>query len=582
MSGADSVQRIHKLPDTLVNQIAAGEVIERPASVVKELLENSLDANATRITIEIKGGGSRLIRIQDNGHGIHTDDLILAIDRHTTSKIHNQSDLAQITSLGFRGEALSSIAAVSRFNLSSRQVNAEHGWAVKTSSKNKTPQLLPIAHPVGTTVEVMDLFYNIPARRKFLRSEKTEFIHIQELVKRIALSRFNVSISLIHNERQIFRYVGTENDPAQRMRAICGEVFVAHALPVDYRAGDLRLWGWLGTPEIARSQTDQQYFYLNNRIIRDKQVNHAIRLAYQDLVYPGRHAVYILYLEMDASTTDVNVHPTKHEVRFREARNVHDFIYSSLAGVLHSGVSLLSGDHSIGKGYFQSADQNYKDPLAHADINAINEARANYTKLPDQSAAGQITSPEHGKVLALIKGRFMIAESVTGMILVDIYRARALIAGVRLQTAYEDGGIRSRPVLVPITLSVSEPDAGLILKNAHVLKTLGLVIEGITPDTLLIRELPLLLVYVDAVALVIDIINVLRKANDVCESINDILITLANHASDSAPPSLTLAEMNTLLRELKGVEQKIPAKTFQIVWRSFDMRELNDLFQHGS
>ncbi len=572
MSDVDSVQRIHKLPEILVNQIAAGEVIERPASVVKELLENSLDANATNIVIQIKGGGSRLIRIQDNGYGIHTDDLLLAIDRHTTSKIHSPADLVRITTLGFRGEALSSIASVSRFNLSSRQLNAEHGWTIKYSSKDGTSQIQPAAHPVGTTVEVRDLFYNIPARRKFLRSEKTEFIHIQELVKRIALSRFNVSIRLYHNDRQIFHCTGMENDPAQRVRVIHGESFFIHTLPVDQRTGGLHLWGWLGKPDIARSQADQQYFYLNGRIIRDKQVNHAIRMAYQDLLYPGRHATYILYLEMDASATDVNVHPTKHEVRFREARNVHDFIYSSLANVLHA----------CNKVIIQSEEQNYSPPFPVPDINWFSDQQKNYLNSLNKIAEDHMYSPEYGKAFALIKGRFLIAESVTGVILVDVRRARELIASVRLQTAYKDGGIRSRPVLVPLTLSVSESDAELIMQNSDVLKTLGLVIERITTTSLLIRELPLILVYADATALVVDIINVLSKVHDTTKSIDKIIDTLANHANDSAPQSLSFAEMNTLLGELKGVERKIQARLFQSAWRSFDMRELYDLFQHGN
>ncbi|MBI4005471.1 MAG: DNA mismatch repair endonuclease MutL [Gammaproteobacteria bacterium] len=572
MSDVDSVQRIHKLPETLVNQIAAGEVIERPASVVKELLENSLDANATNITIEIKRGGSRLIRIQDNGHGIHADDLVLAIDRHTTSKIHSPADLARITTLGFRGEALSSIASVSRFILSSRQLNAEHGWTVKNSSQERMPQIQPAAHPVGTTVEVRDLFYNIPARRKFMRSEKTEYIHIQELVKRIALSRFNVSIRLYHNDRRIFHCAGMEDDPAQRVRAIHGESFFIHSLPVDQLSGGLHLRGWLGKPVLARSQSDQQYFYLNGRIIRDKQVNHAIRMAFQDLLYPGRYATYILYLEMDASAADVNVHPAKHEVRFREARNVHDFIYSSLANVLHACNKVL----------IQSGDQNYSPPFPIPDINLISDQQANYPNSLNKTAEEPIFSPEHGKALALIKGRFLIAESVTGVILVDVRRARELITGVRLQAAYKDGGIRSRPVLVPLMLSFSESDAELIMRNSDVLKTLGLVIERIAPVSILIRELPLMLIYADATALIVDIINVLRKVHDTTGSIDKLIVTLANHASDSAPQSLTLAEMNTLLGELKGVERKIQAGIFQSAWRSFDMRELDDLFQHGN
>ncbi|MEE9551775.1 MAG: DNA mismatch repair endonuclease MutL, partial [Gammaproteobacteria bacterium] len=282
MSDVGSAQRIHKLPINLANQIAAGEVIERPSSVVKELMENSLDAAAANITVDIEKGGSHLIRVHDDGQGIHQDDLELAMDRHTTSKVHNQADLERIISLGFRGEALSSIAAVSRFKMSSCQAESRHGYSIEARPGEQCPKTQPIAHPPGTTVEVRDLFFNTPARRKFLRSERTEFLHIQELIKRIALSRFNTALRLQHNGRSVFHCASHENDPDQRVLAVCGKLFVSNTLTVDFSHTGLRLWGWLGTADAARSQTDRQYFYLNGRIIRDKRINHAVRMAYQD------------------------------------------------------------------------------------------------------------------------------------------------------------------------------------------------------------------------------------------------------------------------------------------------------------
>ena len=326
-------QRIHKLSTALANQIAAGEVIQRPASVVKELLENSLDAGATEIKLDIKKGGRLLISIQDNGHGIHPDDLLLALAQHATSKLNSQTDLGRINTLGFRGEALSSIASVSRLKLASRIANEEHGWAIDVTQGDVLSEQAPIGMVVGTSVEVRDLFFNTPARRKFLRTDNTEFYHIREIVRRVALSRYDVSFHLKHNNKTILQCSGKQNNFAERAQAIFGKIFLANSFELNYERNGLRLWGWFGHPEIARNQVDQQYFYLNGRVIRDKQVNHAIRMASQDHLYTGKHAVYVLFLEMDVSHVDVNVHPAKHEVKFHQARDVHDFVFSALMQV---------------------------------------------------------------------------------------------------------------------------------------------------------------------------------------------------------------------------------------------------------
>ncbi|MDQ1362488.1 MAG: mismatch repair protein MutL, partial [Pseudomonadota bacterium] len=327
-NGAAMSSRIQQMPDQLINQIAAGEVVERPASVVKELLENSIDAGASRIDIDVEQGGIKRIRIRDNGGGIHRDDLALALSRHATSKIRNLDDLERVMSLGFRGEALPSIASVSRMTLTSKQNDAE-GWQVLGDNPG---ELKPAAHADGTTVEVRDLFFNVPARRKFLKAEKTEFDHLDEVISRVALSRFDLDIQLQHNGRVVrnLRAAHTAGEDLQRIAAICGQEFVRHARAVDVVAGGLGLRGWIALPQFSRAQADMQYFFVNGRMVRDKLVAHAIRQAYQDVLYHGRHPAFVLYLQLDPALVDVNAHPAKHEVRFRESRSVHDFIFRAV------------------------------------------------------------------------------------------------------------------------------------------------------------------------------------------------------------------------------------------------------------
>ena len=328
------MNRINLLSQRLANQIAAGEVVERPASVVKELLENSLDSEATRLDIDIEQGGVKLIRIRDNGAGILKEDLPLALSRHATSKIRELTDLETIASLGFRGEALASISSVSRLTLQSRAQVAEDqlAWQVQAEGQEMLAEVTPVSHPHGTTVEVRDLFFNTPARRKFLRTEKTEFARIEETVKRLALSRFDVQFTVNHNQRAIHQLQAarSEFEKQRRVSLVCGPAFVESSVSVDVERAGLRLWGWVSLPTFARSQADLQYFYVNGRIIRDKLVAHAIRQAYRDVLFHGRHPAYVLYLELAPSAVDVNVHPTKHEVRFRDSRLVYDFLFSAL------------------------------------------------------------------------------------------------------------------------------------------------------------------------------------------------------------------------------------------------------------
>ncbi len=327
---------IQQLPPQLINQIAAGEVVERPASVVKELLENSLDAGAQSIAVEVEAGGVKRLRVRDDGCGIAGDEIELALARHATSKIRDLDDLEQVTSMGFRGEALPSIASVSRLTLTSAVEGAESGWRYQLDGGRPVGELQPCPHPSGTTIEVCDLFYNVPARRKFLRTERTEFGHLEQVVERLALSWFDVGFELRHNQRQSLRLAPARDQSARdrRVAAVCGEPFVEQSVFIDESGAGLRIWGWLGLPTFSRSQMDMQYFYVNGRMVRDKLVNHAVRQGYQDVLYHGRHPAFVLHLELDPALVDVNAHPAKHEVRFRDSRLVHDFIFRTLKRVI--------------------------------------------------------------------------------------------------------------------------------------------------------------------------------------------------------------------------------------------------------
>ena len=557
MSDAQTVQRIHKLPKILANQIAAGEVIERPASVVKELLENSLDARASEITVNIEKGGTQLIRVIDNGQGIHPDDLVLAIDRHTTSKLHSQSDLEHIVSLGFRGEALSSIAAVSRCKLSSRQNDHGHGFVIDINHRDHSPKIYPAAHPAGTTVEVRDLFFNTPGRRKFLRSCKTEFLHIQELVRRIALSQYNTVIRLSHDNRSIFYCSSSQQDPEQRVLTIFGQEFLKNAVSIDYTNSGLRLWGWSGRAEVARSHSDRQYFYLNGRIIRDKQVNHAIRMAYHDLLHPGRYPSYVLYLEMDAAAIDVNVHPNKHEVRFREARNVHDFIHHSLSRILHEEIShptALRVHDSQSVGQYDHSSKGKKTYL-------LDEEQESYTRS-----------------FSLLQGRFIIIDDGDELVLINTHRARELILNVRLQRKLAAGGVRSRPLLVPITIPISEQDAELLESHDKILAELGIGVEQISPDALSVREIPVLLGHADIMAMISDVIDALKTAGQPISG-KQLIACLTKHANDALDQSPSASEINQLLENLREIENKISKEDFQNALRVLDTAALKNLFK---
>ncbi|MFZ5594982.1 MAG: DNA mismatch repair endonuclease MutL [Pseudomonadota bacterium] len=604
--------RIHLLPPQLANQIAAGEVIERPSSLVKELLENSLDAGATRIDIDVEQGGVALIRVRDNGRGIHKDDLALALSRHATSKIHNFDDLTNIHTLGFRGEALPSICSVSRLTLTSRTADAGSGWRIQGDGREVAMEAIPAAHPIGTTVEVRNLFYNTPARRKFLRSEKTEFAHLEELVQRIALSRFDVDIALRHNQRAVhaWRAGEQEHDQERRIAEVIGSPFLENALRIDFEASGLRLWGWVGLPTFSRGQADLQYFYVNGRIIRDKLVSHAVRQAYQDVLFQGRHPVFVLYLEMPRHEVDVNVHPTKHEVRFREGRLIHDFLFRTLHKALaetRAGSTQPGAVTAMNPSPAQTPrdDREPSPAPSYARQSAlplppsspapwqVREQIAAYAALHPAAVPAPIaitdTTPEEvpplGYAVAQLHGVYILAENAHGLVLVDMHAAHERITYERLKTQLASASIRSQPLLVPISVTVNERDARLAEEHSAVFAELGFEIDRLGRETLAVRAIPAPLCdAADVEELVRDVLADLHTfggSTRIRERIDEMLATLACHGSVRANRKLTLPEMNMLLRDMERTERSGQCNHGRPTWTQLSMAELDKMFLRG-
>lgn len=465
-------RRIHRLSSQLANQIAAGEVVERPASVAKELVENSLDAGADDILVEAEQGGAGLLRVRDNGAGIHPHDLVLAVSRHATSKIDRPRDLLGIRSLGFRGEALASIASVSRFSVASRQADGASGWRLEGDG-SAPPR--PCAHPVGTTVEVRDLFHNVPARRKFLRAERTEYEHLEETVRRLALGCFHAGFTLRHNGRAIFslRAATEAREQERRLMALLGRGFIENALALRFEAAGLTLTGWVGRRGYGRPQSDIQYVYLNGRVIRDRVVNHALRQAYDGQVEEGRHPAFVLYLEMDPAQVDVNVHPTKHEVRFREARLVHDFLVSALRDALRQDPT--------------QAEESVTAPApVRAPATDVHERRADYRRTTP--APGRNTGK--WRPLTVIDGRFMVAESEHGLGVADLQR----LAQADAAAAFADGGpVAASPLLFPVSVKSEKAALDALEVAGELPDALGFDVNPVSGGAVLVRAVPAVL-----------------------------------------------------------------------------------------
>ena len=583
---------IQQLPDTLVNQIAAGEVVERPASVVKELVENALDAGAMRVDIDLEEGGIRLIRIRDDGGGIPADELALAISRHATSKIASLDDLEKVATLGFRGEALPSIASVSRFALSSRTAAQEHGVRLEVDGGRIAPAQ-PQPHPAGTTVEVRDLFFNVPARRKFLRAERTELGHIEEWLRSLALARPDVELRISHNGRlsRHYRPVRDDGEHLRRVAEALGEEFTAQCLQVEHAGAGLRLRGWVGLPTAARSSADQQYFYVNGRAVRDRTVAHAVRQAYADVLFHGRHPAFVLFLECEPRQVDVNVHPAKHEVRFREQRLVHDFIYRTLHEALKGTRAGMAAapEASLGPVDVWAAPSQAGLGLP------VREALSAYAALyrtppamaggdPSMPPANESDAPPLGYALAQLHGIFVLAENTHGLVLVDMHAAHERITYERLKAAREGEGIRSQPLLVPLSLAVSEREADLAEQHAETLAGFGFELRRAGPQSLSVRSVPTLLADLDPRALVLGVLSDLREHGQTRrleEARNELLSTLACHTSVRANRRLGLPEMNALLRDMEATERSGQCNHGRPTWVQLSKSELDRLFLRG-
>ncbi|WGL61892.1 DNA mismatch repair endonuclease MutL [Pseudomonas sp. CW003PS] len=621
------MSRIHLLSPRLANQIAAGEVVERPASVAKELLENSLDSGARRIDVEVEQGGVKLLKVRDDGSGIAPDDLPLALARHATSKIRELEDLEAVLSMGFRGEALASISSVSRLTLTSRTADADQAWQVETEGRDMEPRVQPAAHPVGTSVEVRDLFFNTPARRKFLRAEKTEFDHLQEVIKRLALARFDVGFHLRHNGKTVLSLheAGDEISRARRVASVCGPAFLEQALPIEIERGGLRLWGWVGLPTFSRSQADLQYFYVNGRMVRDKLVAHAVRQAYRDVLFNGRHPTFVLFLEIDPSTVDVNVHPTKHEVRFRDSRMVHDFLYGTLHRALAdirpedqvaapAAISPMSRASGLAAGEFgpqgemglaasvletpvanaqpawRGAGAGYQQPAGNPGVPAA-EAQAAYREyfapLPAASVAlpqEQGDIPPLGYAVAQLKGVYILAENAQGMVVVDMHAAHERITYERLKHAMASEGLRGQPLLVPESIALSQREADCAEEHGEWFQRLGFELQRLGEETLAIRQIPALLKQAEATQLVRDVLADLLEygtSDRIQAHLNELLATMACHGAVRANRRLTLPEMNALLRDMEQTERSGQCNHGRPTWTQLSMDQLDKLFMRG-
>ena len=627
--GTDSDVTIRQLPDTLVNQIAAGEVIERPASVVKELVENAIDAGAGRIDIDLEDGGVRLIRIRDDGGGIAPDQLALAVQRHATSKIASLDDLEAVATLGFRGEALPSIASVSRFSIASRRAEDAHGTALPIEG-GRIGEPAPKQQPHGTTVEVRDLFFNVPARRKFLRAERTELGHIEEWLRQLALARPDVELRVSHNGKPLKRYKGDRAAlfAGDRLGETLGEEFVANALQIEHETplstdsgSRLRLGGWIARPAYSRASADQQYLFVNGRAVRDRSVAHAVKQAYADVLFHGRQPAYVLFLEVDPRRVDVNVHPAKHEVRFRDARAIHDFVYRTLHAALAetragapAGIDAATGEVQAAPAFAQApvyAQDGMRAEAGDARMDAsawsrpmpqtglglrVDDARAAYAALygaPSSSPQPAVRPlpetrdgevPPLGYAVAQLHGIYILSETADGLIVVDMHAAHERIGYEKLKGAHDSVGIRTQPLLVPQAVAVSEREADCAEREAQTLAQLGFEVDRTGPHSLLLRGVPALLSDGDVEALLRDVLGDLVEhgaSRRVAAARDELLATMACHGAVRANRRLTHPEMNALLREMEATERSGQCNHGRPTWAKFTLGDIDRWFLRG-
>jgi DNA mismatch repair protein MutL len=586
---------IRELPLHLVNQIAAGEVVERPASVVKELLENSLDAGASRIDVDVEAGGTRLIRVRDDGVGIPAGELSLALARHATSKIETLEDLSRIASLGFRGEALPSIASVSRLRLVSTERGRSSAYAIDCDG-GTFGAVTPAAHPDGTTLEVRDLFFNTPARRRFLRAERTELQHLRAVVERIALSRFATGFRFSHNRRPVFDLPPANTRAAQeeRIARIAGEEFIAGALHLEREDAGLRLSGWISRPTYSRGQPDLQHFFLNGRAIRDKLIAGALRQAYRDVLYHGRYPACVLFLEIDPERVDVNAHPAKQEVRFRDPGAVHDFVRRSVEAALAStrpggATGMADIPATPASAAELSAPRQLAARLALPSP-AVRDAIASYAKpgggtsggAPDEAATAG--APPLGYAVAQLHGVYILAQTARGLAIIDAHAAHERVTYERLKRQASESGIPSQPLLMPQPVRVSAAEVALVAETGAVLQALGFEIDAGGDETLIVRAVPAIAAGADVARLVRDMLadwaelGTSRRAE---QAIDAALSTAACHAAVRANRALSVAEMNALLRDMEATERADQCSHGRPTWTELSMQDLDRLFLRG-
>jgi DNA mismatch repair protein MutL len=584
---------IRILDSHLIDQIAAGEVIERPASIVKELVENSLDAGAQSVEVEIEAGGARLTRVRDDGSGIPAVELPLALARHATSKIARADDLAAITTLGFRGEALPSIASVSRFEIVSRHVDSERAARVSVDA-GVVGEPSPAAHPTGTTIEVRDLFYNLPARRKFLRSEVTEQGHIVRLVERLALSRNDVAFRLRSGSRTLLDAPRVSAaGAASRLARVVGEEFVERALPLEHSAGPVRLTGWIGAPAAARATADLQYWFVNGRAVRDRLLMNAVRLGYRDVLYGGRQPAYVLYLEIDPALVDVNAHPQKLEVRFRDSRQIHDFVFRAIERRLVETKPGAPATAPMAQPAGYAGNGHLTRPMAFnvtepAGVWAMAESLSGTTselrphepeRIPDES---ETAMRPLGEALAQIHGIYILAQNEDGLVLVDMHAAHERVLYEKLKA--QAGAAATQLLLAPVTVELKVDQLDALLARADEWRTAGFELERLGPRTLVVRSVPAMLPREDIAALIRDVIGDAGEdaATHHLDGATDRLLgTIACRSAIHAHRRLTLPEMNALLRQMERTPRADQCNHGRPTWTQMTLQELDRMFLRG-
>ena len=609
---------IRELPDVLISQIAAGEVVERPASVVRELVDNAIDAGARQITLRLLGGGIRLISVEDDGCGIPAEELAVALKRHATSKIVNLQDLESVATMGFRGEALAAINSVSEMSLSSRTEEASSAFVLD----GQTGEMKPAARAIGTTVEVKELFFSTPARRHFLKSENTELAHCIEAVRRHALVRPEVSFAIWHEGKIVAQWRSHPGEAGwnQRLADVLGEEFVASSVNIDFRSGPVHVRGRAGTPDAARARADQQFAYVNGRFVRDKVITHGARSAYEDVLHGHRQPVYVLYLQMDPTRVDVNVHPTKIEVRFRDSREVHQAMRHAIESALAvPRAQLLSTTSATAqsdaastasssapaqntwaqRGMAFGANRLNEDPArAMADLKALwsnppqveEESPAGFSsaKIQLQTAPAVASQGEHewplGRAIAQLQGVYILAENTQGLVVVDMHAAHERIVYERLKQQLDTTQITSQPLLIPASFSATPQEIATAESCADVLMQLGLEVSALSAKTLAVRAVPTSLAQGDCVELARSVLAELAQhdaATVVQRAQNEILATMACHGAVRANRKLNLDEMNALLRQMEATDRSDQCNHGRPTWRQVGMRELDALFLRG-